>query len=97
MQIPEHLNRSGLIFGMDIDEQFDGTPLKARKIFPSVDKPTGLPIPPRYYAEMILDCRLTELRGRELWAEPSWDDEMYLTCKDVGEEIAYWYQKLCKS
>jgi len=92
----DDLNTSPMIFGMRIDQQFDGTPLKACEIFPAFHEVTGWPIPPLYYAEMILECRLMELRGRELWAEPSWDDEMYLTCKDVGEKIAYWYQKLCK-
>ena len=96
MKIPEHLGRSGLQFGMAIDQQFDGEPLKASDIFPSICWHTGDPIPPRYYAEMILECKLMELRGRELWAEPSWWDDMLLHCEDVGAEIAAHYHWIKK-
>lgn len=88
MKIPEHLTRSGMIFGMTVNEQFKGEPLQAGELFPAICDLTGEAIPPRYYAEMILECRLMELRGRELWAEPSWCEEMMLHCADVGEEIA---------
>jgi len=93
MKIPDHLGTSGLQFGMVIDQLFDGDPLKASDIFPAICWYTGDAIPPRYYAEMIWECKLMELRGRELWAEPSWCDDMLLHCEDVGEKIAYWYYK----
>ena len=91
----ESLDISGLQFGLRLMGAFAANecePLTASELFP--ENFLGYTCPAHYWAFMIHECKMAELRSRELWHE--FDGSMQLHCRDVGKPIADAYQQWAK-